>query len=83
MMKAKRLRRNDEKNAKVVAPEEANPQALSAILRRCLIRPFLILIDPICLLVTIYMAAVYCVLYMMFTIYPVSTNHVLPSWESR
>lgn len=71
-MKAKRLRQKDEKFKDLLAPREANKPSLPALMRRNLIRPFMILIDPICFLVTIYVSLVYAVLYMMFTIYPVS-----------
>lgn len=55
----------------VQAPVEAANLSLKQIFRVALSRPWKILVDPISLLVAIYLSVVYCLLYMLFTIYPI------------
>ena len=55
----------------VKAPIEANGKTLVEIYKVALTRPWIILFDPISLLCAIYMAIVYTLLYMLFSIYPI------------
>jgi DHA1 family multidrug resistance protein-like MFS transporter len=55
----------------VKAPIEAENRTLMQIYRIALTRPWKILVDPISLLVAIYLSIVYMLLYMLFTIYPI------------
>ncbi|KAJ5261358.1 hypothetical protein N7478_011953 [Penicillium angulare] len=55
----------------VKAASEDNDRTLIAIYKVALTRPWLILLDPISFLVAIYMAVVYTLLYMLFSIYPI------------
>lgn len=55
----------------VKAPVEATDRTLLGIFRLALTRPWRILIDPISFAVAIYLAVVYALLYMLFTIYPI------------
>ena len=55
----------------VKAPAEAFDRKLSSIFKVALIRPWKILVDPISLLVAVYLSVVYALLYMLFTIYPI------------
>lgn len=55
----------------VQAPAEAQGRKLLDILKIALVRPWLILFDPIALFVAIYLSIVYTLLYMLFTIYPI------------
>jgi DHA1 family multidrug resistance protein-like MFS transporter len=55
----------------VKAPVEADSRSLSASLTIAMTRPWRLLVDPISLLVAIYLSVVYCLLYMLFTIYPI------------
>ncbi|KAJ5798319.1 MFS general substrate transporter [Penicillium pulvis] len=55
----------------VRAAVEDNDRTLLAIYKVALTRPWIILFDPISLLCAIYMAVVYTLLYMLFTIYPI------------
>lgn len=55
----------------VQTPAEAANQSLTSIFKVALSRPWKILVDPISLLVAIYMSVVYALLYMLFTIYPI------------
>lgn len=55
----------------VKAPVEDTDRTLSGIFRVALTRPWKILIDPIALMVAIYLSIVYMLLYMLFTIYPI------------
>jgi DHA1 family multidrug resistance protein-like MFS transporter len=70
--KARRIRA-----AKIPGFEDVKTQAendnrkLSAIFKVALTRPWKILVDPISLLVAIYLSVVYTLLYMLFTIYPI------------
>ncbi|KAF1826157.1 MFS general substrate transporter [Dissoconium aciculare CBS 342.82] len=70
--KAKRLRRAKVPGyEKIIAPVEASDRSLMGIFKVALIRPWIILLDPIALLTAIYLSIVYALLYMEFTIYPV------------
>ena len=66
--KAKKLRKQDpEKNANLYAPHERGDWSLSGIVHRTLYRPFEILVlEPILVLVTIYLSIVYGLLYSLF-----------------
>jgi DHA1 family multidrug resistance protein-like MFS transporter len=55
----------------VKAPVEGENRSLMAIYRIALTRPWKILVDPISLMVAIYLSIVYMLLYMLFTIYPI------------
>ena len=55
----------------VQAPVEATDRTLAGIFKVALMRPWLLLIDPISFLVAIYMGVVYALVYMLFTIYPI------------
>lgn len=53
------------------APVEATDRTLAGIFKVALLRPWIILVDPISFLVAIYLSVVYTLLYMLFTIYPI------------
>lgn len=55
----------------VQTPAEAANLSLVRIFKVALSRPWQILVDPISLLVAVYMSVVYALLYMLFTIYPI------------
>lgn len=55
----------------IKAPAEAMNRKLSSIFAVALLRPWLILFDPISFLVAVYLSVVYTLLYMLFTIYPI------------
>lgn len=55
----------------VKAPVEVTDRTLAGMFRVALTRPWKILIDPISFAVAIYIAVVYALLYMLFTIYPI------------
>ncbi|KAJ5086372.1 hypothetical protein NUU61_007679 [Penicillium alfredii] len=55
----------------VKAPAEATDRTLVGIYKVALTRPWIILFDPISFLCAIYMAVVYTLLYMLFSIYPI------------
>ncbi|KAI9690735.1 MAG: hypothetical protein M1820_009866 [Bogoriella megaspora] len=55
----------------VKAPVEVTDRTLMGIFKVALLRPWKILIDPISFLVAVYVSVVYCLLYMLFTIYPI------------
>ncbi|OKO99970.1 hypothetical protein PENSUB_8187 [Penicillium subrubescens] len=55
----------------VKAPVEDSDRTLVGIYKVALTRPWIILFDPISLLCAIYLAFVYTLLYMLFTIYPI------------
>lgn len=55
----------------VQSPSEAQGQPLAQIYKIALTRPWIILFDPISFLVAIYLSITYCLLYMLFTIYPI------------
>ena len=70
--KARRLRATGlPQLQEVKAPVEARGRNLASIFKVALIRPWLILFDPISSLVAIYLSVVYTLLYMLFTIYPI------------
>ncbi|KAL9110854.1 MAG: hypothetical protein Q9227_004654 [Pyrenula ochraceoflavens] len=70
--KARRLRRLKIPGYEnVLAPVEATDRTLKGIFKVALLRPWIILIDPISLLVAVYLSVVYTLLYMLFTIYPI------------
>ncbi|TKA28618.1 hypothetical protein B0A50_02945 [Salinomyces thailandicus] len=54
----------------VKAPVEVTDRTLMGIFKVALTRPWIVLVDPISLLVAIYLSVVYMLLYMLFTIYP-------------
>lgn len=69
--KAKRIREaNIPGYEDVKAPLENSDMTLTGIYKVALMRPWIILFDPISLLCAIYMAVVYTLLYMLFSIYP-------------
>lgn len=55
----------------VKAPVEVTDRRLTTMYAVALTRPWKILVDPISFLCAIYLAVVYCLLYMLFTIYPI------------
>ncbi|KAG9520061.1 MFS general substrate transporter [Aureobasidium sp. EXF-12298] len=55
----------------VKAPVEVTDRTLTGMFGVALTRPWKILIDPISFLVAVYLAVVYALLYMLFTIYPI------------
>ncbi|GAB7354439.1 hypothetical protein MBLNU459_g4928t1 [Dothideomycetes sp. NU459] len=55
----------------VQAPVEVTDRRLSTMYRVALTRPWKILVDPISFAVAVYLSVVYCLLYMLFTIYPI------------
>lgn len=55
----------------IKAPIEATDRSLMGIYKVALTRPWIILFDPISLLIAIYISVVYCLLYMLFSIYPI------------
>lgn len=70
--KAKRLRRAQVPGYEnVKAPVEATDRTLVGIFKVALTRPWIILFDPISLLAAIYLSVIYCLLYMLFAIYPI------------
>ncbi|GJN70103.1 hypothetical protein PLICBS_004155 [Purpureocillium lilacinum] len=54
----------------VKAPCEETDRSLKTVYKIALTRPWIILIDPISLLCAVYLAVVYTLLYMLFSIYP-------------
>ena len=70
--KAKRIRRAQIPGYEnVIAPVEATDRTLAGIFKVALTRPWIILFDPISFLAAVYMSLVYCLLYMLFSIYPI------------
>lgn len=70
--KARRLRRlNLPGYENIQAPVEVTDRRLATMYRIALTRPWKLLIDPISFAVAVYLAVVYCLLYMLFTIYPI------------
>lgn len=70
--KAKRIRKAKIPGYEnVKAKIESSDLTLVGIYKVALTRPWIILFDPISLLCAIYMAVVYTLLYMLFTIYPI------------
>lgn len=70
--KAKRIRRLKISGYEEVrAPVEVTDRTLAGMFHVALTRPWKILIDPISFAVAVYLAVVYALLYMLFTIYPI------------
>lgn len=70
--KARRLRRLQIPGYEdIKAPIEVTDRTLGGIFKIALTRPWRLLVDPISLMVAIYLSVVYMLLYMLFTIYPV------------
>ena len=70
--KAKRIRRAQIPGYEnIKAPIEVTDRTLAGIFKVALTRPWIILFDTISLLAAIYMSVVYCLLYMLFSIYPI------------
>lgn len=70
--KAKRIRKAKIQGYEdVKSAGEAEDRSLIALYKVALTRPWVILFDPISLLVAIYMSVVYTLLYMLFSIYPI------------
>ena len=70
--KAKRIRKAGIPGYEnVKAQVEDSDRSLGAIYKVALTRPWIILFDPISFLCAIYMAVVYTLLYMLFSIYPI------------
>ncbi|KAF3033649.1 hypothetical protein E8E12_005499 [Didymella heteroderae] len=55
----------------VKAPVEVTDRTLAGVFKVSLTRPWRILVDPISFACAIYLAVVYALLYMLFTIYPI------------
>ena len=72
MNKAKRVRRAKVPGYEnILAPVEATDRSLVGIFKVALSRPWIILFDPISFMAAIYLSVVYCLLYMLFSIYPI------------
>ncbi|KIY00806.1 uncharacterized protein Z520_03472 [Fonsecaea multimorphosa CBS 102226] len=72
LAKARRARRNKTPGYEnVMTAAEASGRTLRAILRVALIRPWIILFDPISFLFAVYTTVAYALLYMLFVIFPV------------
>ncbi|KAK3700455.1 hypothetical protein LTR37_015959 [Vermiconidia calcicola] len=70
--KAKRIRRSGTPGYEnLQAPVDATDRSLAGIFKVALTRPWIILFDPISGLIAIYISVVYCLLYMLFSIYPI------------
>ncbi|PNP51373.1 hypothetical protein THARTR1_08023 [Trichoderma harzianum] len=70
--KAKRIRKAKIPGYEnVKAQIEDSSQSLASVYRVALIRPWIILFDPISFLIAVYLSVVYTLLYMLFTIYPI------------
>lgn len=70
--KAKRIRRAKIPGYEnVQAPVEIDDRTLVGIFKVALTRPWIIMFDPISLFAAIYMSVVYCLIYMLFEIYPI------------
>jgi multidrug resistance protein len=70
--KAKRIRAlNIPGHENVKAPVEVTDRKLLFMFRIALTRPWKILVDPISFAAAVYLAVVYALLYMLFTIYPI------------
>jgi MFS family permease len=70
--KAKRLRRAKMPGYEnVQAPVEVEDRTLTGIFKVALTRPWIIMFDPISFAAAIYMSVVYCLIYMLFEIYPI------------
>lgn len=55
----------------IQAPVEVTDRRLTTMYKIALTRPWRILVDPISFACAIYLSVVYCLLYMLFTIYPI------------
>ncbi|EAU86587.2 multidrug transporter [Coprinopsis cinerea okayama7 len=73
LKKARRLRKeNPEKNKDLYAEHERQDWSMKGILHRTLFRPFKMLaMEPILVLVTVYLSLVYGLLYALFSAFPV------------
>lgn len=72
MHKARRIRAAKIPGRESVrAPAEDSDRTLLGIFRVALTRPWIILFDPICAAVAVYISIVYALLYMLFSIYPI------------
>jgi len=72
LIKAKRIRRQKIPGLENVrAPVETSGKSLGELYRVALTRPWIIMFDPISLLIAIYVSFVYALVYMLFTIYPI------------
>lgn len=70
--KAKRVRRAKIPGYEnVIAPVESTDRSLMGIFKVAILRPWIILFDPISFACAIYLSVVYMLLYMLFTIYPI------------
>ena len=70
--RARRIRKiSNQKTQQVQAPVEATDRSLVTIYKRSLTRPWIVLFDTISLLIAVYYAVVYTLLYMLFSIYPI------------
>ena len=70
--KAKRIRRAAIPGFEnVQAPVEVEDRSLVGIFKVTLTRPWIIMFDPISFAAAIYMSVVYCLIYMLFEIYPI------------
>ncbi|KAK8913539.1 Efflux pump FUBT [Metarhizium anisopliae] len=70
--KAKRIRKTKVPGYEIVkAPVEMQDRSIKSVFGVALTRPWIILLDPISLLCAIYLAVVYMLLYMLFSIYPI------------
>lgn len=77
--KARRIRKaNIPGYENVKSPMEQSGQSLVALYKVALTRPWIILFDTISFLCAIYMAVVYTLLYMLFSIYP--SEFTLSEW---
>jgi MFS transporter, DHA1 family, multidrug resistance protein len=76
--KAKQLRKADPvKNANKYAAFDKRDTSLKSILDRTLLRPFhMLLLEPILVLITIYIGMVYGLIYALFELYPIIFNEV-------
>ncbi|ETI27951.1 hypothetical protein G647_00400 [Cladophialophora carrionii CBS 160.54] len=69
--RAKKLRR-ETGDAKYVTEKDLDPRPMSEQIRRFLVRPLqLLCLEPIVLLISLYMAVLYGLLYMFFVAYPI------------
>ncbi|KAK0440401.1 MFS polyamine transporter [Desarmillaria tabescens] len=73
LKKVKRLRKEDpESNARLFAGHEMEDWSIKGIAQRTLCRPFkMLLLEPILVLVTVYISVVYAVLYALFEAIPI------------
>ena len=71
LRKAKRLRASGEPAyASLKAPVEGSGRTIGSLFKVALTRPWRILLDPISVLIAIYLSVVYALLYLLFTLYP-------------